>query len=91
MATLDLNSSYRRVLDSNSRLRQLREMRVPDILVRNENNVLQDAINDLRDHKEIEQFIADVGTDAFITYFNHIAGTEIRFPIGVTAKASHAA
>ena len=91
MATRDLNDLYRRAINSNSRLQRLTEMRAPEIVIRNEKFILQDAINALLNDYEIAQIIAHVGTNAFINYFNYIAGTEIRFPIAAGATASRAA
>ena len=91
MATRDLNDLYRRAINSNNRLQQLREMRAPEIVVRNEKRILEDAVNALLNDDQIAQITAHVGTSAFINYFNYIAGTEIRFPIVTTAMASRAA
>ena len=91
MATHDLNELYQRTINSNNRLQKLRKMCAPDIVLRNETRILQDAVNDLLGDDEITQFIAHVGADAFIDYFNHIAGTRIRFPIAATPAASRAA
>jgi DNA-directed RNA polymerase subunit beta' len=91
MATRNLNDLYRRMITSSNRLQQLREMRAPDIVLRNENRILEGAVYALLDDDKIAQVIADVSANAFINYFNHIAGTEIRHPIAVTATASRAA
>ena len=90
-ATLDLNDLYRRVINSDCRLQQLKQMHAPAIVMRNENRILEGAVNDLLDDDEIAPLVGDVGADAFMNYFNHIAGTEIRFPIAATATASRAA
>ncbi len=91
MLTQNLNDLYQRVIKSNSRLQLLAVMQAPDIIVRNENRVLRDAVIALLNNDEITQIISHIGTDAFITYLNHIAGTEIRFPIEVPATVSRAA
>ena len=90
MATRDLTDLYRRMINSNHRLQQLKEMGAPNIVVRNENRILQDAIDTLLTNDEIARVITDIGTNAFTDYFNYIAGTDIRFPIAATAMASHA-
>lgn len=91
MTTRNLNELYRRVINSDTRLQKLRQMSAPDVIVRNENRVLQDAMGALLNDDEVTQVIDHVGTDAFVNYFNYIAGTEIRFPIAATAPASIAA
>ncbi len=91
MLTQNLNDLYQRVVNSNRRLQLMGKMHAPDIVLRNENRVLRDAVYALLNNDEITQIISHIGTDAFITYFNHIAGTEIRFPIEVTATVSRAA
>ncbi len=91
MLTQNLNDLYQRVIKSNSRLQLLAVMQAPDIIVRNENRVLRDAVFALLNNDEITQITSHIGTDTFITYLNHIAGTEIRFPIEVTATVSRAA
>lgn len=91
MLTNNLNDLYQRVINSNSRLQRLAVMQAPDIIVRNENRVMRQAVHDLLNNEEITQTISQIGTDAFITYFNHIAGTEISFPIGTADRALQAA
>src|SRR3546814_20939911 len=44
-ATSDLNDLYRRVINRNKRLKRLMELRAPDIIVRNEHRMLQDAVD----------------------------------------------
>ena len=49
-ATSDLNDLYRRVINRNNRLRRLLELGVPDIIVRNEKRMLQEAVDALIDN-----------------------------------------
>ncbi|XXQ68035.1 DNA-directed RNA polymerase subunit beta' [Neisseriaceae bacterium B1] len=49
-ATSDLNDLYRRVINRNNRLRRLLELRAPDIIVRNEKRMLQEAVDSLLDN-----------------------------------------
>ena len=44
-ATSDLNDLYRRVINRNNRLKRLIELRAPDIIVRNEKRMLQEAVD----------------------------------------------
>src|SRR4051794_41759171 len=49
-ATSDLNDLYRRVINRNNRLKKLLELRAPDIIVRNEKRMLQEAVDALFDN-----------------------------------------
>src|SRR5216110_2603375 len=49
-ATSDLNDLYRRVINRNSRLKKLMELRAPDVIVRNEKRMLQEAVDALFDN-----------------------------------------
>src|SRR5437764_12226787 len=49
-ATSDLNDLYRRVLNRNNRLKRLIELRAPEIIVRNEKRMLQEAVDALFDN-----------------------------------------
>ena len=66
MATRNPNDPYRRVINSCDRLRQLRAMRAPDIVLRNENRILKGAVKALLDDDDIAPLVADVGANAFI-------------------------
>jgi len=49
-ATSDLNDLYRRIINRNNRLRRLLELRAPEIIVRNEKRMLQEAVDSLIDN-----------------------------------------
>src|SRR4026209_1898656 len=49
-ATSDLNDLYRRVINSNNRLKRLLELKAPEIIVRNEKRMLQEAVDSLLDN-----------------------------------------
>ena len=49
-ATSDLNDLYRRVINRNNRLKRLMELKAPDIIVRNEKRMLQEAVDALIDN-----------------------------------------
>ena len=91
LAKHDLNELYRRIITSKTRLRQLKIMCAPDIMLRTERHILRGAIDDLLGNDEIAQFVTNVGADAFVESFNHIAGIQIGFPIAVTTAALRAA
>ena len=48
-ATSDLNDLYRRVINRNNRLKKLLELRAPEVIVRNEKRMLQEAVDALFD------------------------------------------
>ncbi len=90
-ATSDLNDLYRLVINRNGRLKRLIELRAPEIIVRNEKRMLQEAVDALFDHGEFVGIISYIGVNMFNTYLNHITGTEFDFPVVDTAATSHAA
>ncbi len=49
-ATCDLNDLYRRVINRNNRLKKLLELRAPEVIVRNEKRMLQEAVDALFDN-----------------------------------------
>ena len=49
-ATSDLNDLYRRVINRNNRLKRLMELRAPEIIIRNEKRMLQEAVDALFDN-----------------------------------------
>ena len=51
-ATSDLNDLYRRVINRNNRLKRLIELRAPDIIIKNEKRMLQEAVDSLFDNKK---------------------------------------
>lgn len=84
------NNIYRRVINSDTRLQTLARMGAPNVILRNENRVLQDATGALFDADEIAQLVNMVGADNVVNYFNYIAGTDIKLPIAATAPALRA-
>ncbi len=87
----DLNDVYRRVINRNNRLKQLIGLRAPEIIVRNEKRMLREAVDALFENDKIAELIAHLGINVFITYFNHIAGTDIDHPVVHTAATTRAA
>ena len=66
-ATSDLNDLYRRVINRNNRLKRLQELNAPDIIIRNEKRMLQEAVDALfdngrrgKDHHRSQQASAQV-------------------------------
>ena len=54
-ATSDLNDLYRRVINRNNRLKRLVELGAPDVIVRNEKRMLQEAVDSLIDNSPARQ------------------------------------
>ena len=90
-ATSDLNDLYRLVINRNGRLKRLIELRAPEIIVRNERRMLQEAVAALFDDGEIAEITAHIGVNIFTTYLIHITGTESDFPMVDTVATSLAA
>ena len=89
--TSDLEELYRRAINRNDRLSQLIELRAPEIIVRNERRMLQEALAALFDHGDIAEIIAHIGANMFTACLSHITGTEFDFPVEDTAAPAHAA
>ena len=51
-ATSDLNDLYRRVINRNNRLKRLLELGAPDVIIRNEKRMLQEAVDSLIDNSQ---------------------------------------
>src|SRR3989344_774899 len=49
-ATSDINDLYRRVINRNNRLKKLKDLSAPDVILRNEKRILQEAVDDLLDN-----------------------------------------
>ncbi len=54
-ATSDLNDLYRRVINRNNRLKKLKEIEAPDVILRNEKRILQEAVDSLIDNSIAKQ------------------------------------
>ena len=56
-ATSDLNDLYRRVINRNNRLKRLMDLKAPDIIVRNEKRMLQEAVDALLDNSRVQSAV----------------------------------
>ncbi len=83
----DVDALCRRVITRDNRLKRLVELRAPGIVLRNEQRMLQAAVKSLFDHGEIAGLVSHLGRQVFLTYFNHIAGTDIDDPARPLATA----
>jgi len=58
-ATSDLNDLYRRVINRNNRLKKLIEIKAPEVILRNEKRMLQEAVDALFDNGRRSRAVAD--------------------------------
>jgi DNA-directed RNA polymerase subunit beta' len=63
-ATSDLNDLYRRVINRNNRLKKLLELRAPEVIVRNEKRMLQEAVDALFENGKRGRLLRGVSTTA---------------------------
>ena len=56
-ATSDLNDLYRRVINRNNRLRHLMDLGAPEIILRNEKRMLQEAVDSLIDSAQVKRAV----------------------------------
>ena len=64
-ATSDLNDLYRRVINRNNRLKRLQGLLAPDIIIRNEKRMLQEAVDALFDNSKKKKVVT-VSSDSLI-------------------------
>ena len=85
-ATSDLNDLYRRVLNRNNRLRRLLELRAPDIIVRNEKRMLQEAVDALMDNGRRGRPVTGPGTRPLKSLSDMLRGKQGRFRQNLLGK-----
>ena len=73
-ATSDLNDLYRRVINRNNRLKRLLELKAPDIIVRNEKRMLQEAVDALIDNGRRGRPVTGTGQPAAKVPVRHAKG-----------------
>src|SRR5215831_8093279 len=78
-ATSDLNDLYRRVINRNNRLRRLLELNAPDIIVRNEKRMLQEAVDALLDNGRRGRAITGTNRRPLKSLADMIKGKQGRF------------
>src|SRR5438270_43085 len=78
-ATSDLNDLYRRVINRNNRLRRLLELNAPDIIVRNEKRMLQEAVDALLDNGRRGRAITGTNKRPLKSLADMIKGKQGRF------------
>ena len=85
-ATSDLNDLYRRVINRNNRLKKLLELEAPDIIVRNEKRMLQEAVDALIDNGRRGKPITGAGGRALKSLSDMIKGKQGRFRQNLLGK-----
>ncbi len=85
-ATSDLNDLYRRVINRNNRLRRLLELNAPDIIVRNEKRMLQEAVDALLDNGRRGRAITGTNKRALKSLADMIKGKQGRFRQNLLGK-----
>ncbi len=85
-ATSDLNDLYRRVINRNNRLRRLLEVSAPDIIVRNEKRMLQEAVDALMDNGRRGRAMQGGNKRALKSLADMIKGKQGRFRQNLLGK-----
>ena len=85
-ATSDLNDLYRRIINRNNRLRRLLELGAPDIIVRNEKRMLQEAVDALIDNGRRVRPVTGPGNRALKSLSDMLKGKSGRFRQNLLGK-----
>ena len=85
-ATSDLNDLYRRIINRNNRLRRLLELKAPDIIVRNEKRMLQEAVDALIDNGRRGRAVTGPGNRALKSLSDMLKGKSGRFRQNLLGK-----
>ena len=85
-ATSDLNDLYRRVINRNNRLKRLLELRAPDIIVRNEKRMLQEAVDALIDNGRRGRAVTGPGNRPLKSLSDMLRGKQGRFRQNLLGK-----
>jgi len=85
-ATSDLNDLYRRVINRNNRLKRLLELKAPEIIVRNEKRMLQEAVDSLLDNGRRGKAMTGANKRALKSLADMIKGKSGRFRQNLLGK-----
>jgi len=85
-ATSDLNDLYRRIINRNNRLKKLLELGAPDIIVRNEKRMLQEAVDALIDNGRRGRPVTGPGNRALKSLSDMLKGKQGRFRQNLLGK-----
>ncbi len=85
-ATSDLNDLYRRVINRNNRLKKLIELRAPDVIVRNEKRMLQEAVDALFDNSRRGRILKGTNNRPLKSLSDTLKGKQGRFRQNLLGK-----
>ena len=85
-ATSDLNDLYRRVINRNTRLKRLIQLNAPDIIVRNEKRMLQEAVDSLIDNGRRGRAVTGANSRALKSLSDMLKGKQGRFRQNLLGK-----
>jgi DNA-directed RNA polymerase subunit beta' len=85
-ATSDLNDLYRRVINRNNRLKKLLELRAPDVIVRNEKRMLQEAVDALFENGKRGRLLRGVSNRPLKSLSDALKGKQGRFRQNLLGK-----
>jgi DNA-directed RNA polymerase subunit beta' len=85
-AASDLNELYRRVINRNSRLKRLIELRAPDIIIRNEKRMLQESVDALFDNGRRGRIVKNTNKRPFKSLSDMLKGKQGRFRQNLLGK-----
>ena len=85
-ATSDLNDLYRRVINRNNRLKRLIQLKAPDIIVRNEKRMLQEAVDALIDNGRRGRAVTGANSRALKSLSDMLKGKQGRFRQNLLGK-----
>ena len=85
-ATSDLNDLYRRVINRNNRLKNLLQLRTPEVIIRNEKRMLQEAVDALMDNGRHGRAVTGIGNRALKSLSDMLKGKQGRFRQNLLGK-----
>jgi DNA-directed RNA polymerase subunit beta' len=85
-ATSDLNDLYRRVINRNNRLKNLLQLRTPDVIIRNEKRMLQEAVDALFDNGRHGRPVTGAGNRPLKSMSDMLKGKSGRFRQNLLGK-----
>ncbi len=85
-ATSDLNDLYRRVINRNNRLRKLLDLKAPDVIIRNEKRMLQEAVDALFDNGRHGRPVLGAGNRPLKSLSDMLKGKQGRFRQNLLGK-----
>ena len=85
-ATSDLNELYRRVINRNNRLKRLLDLKAPDIIIRNEKRMLQEAVDALFDNGRRGRVVKSTNKRPFKSLSDYLKGKTGRFRQNLLGK-----